>query len=78
MFDLNSLIAPGSGFALNQANGISDTGYITGAGTAPNGNAHAFLLIPTAIPEPSALVLLSTGAVGLLGYGAWRRSRPGA
>jgi hypothetical protein len=28
------------------------------------------------VPEPSGLVLLATGAVGLVGYGAWRRARP--
>jgi choice-of-anchor C domain-containing protein len=50
MVDLNSLIAPGSGFTLVQANGISDNGYITGVGIAPDGQMHAFLLIPA--PEP--------------------------
>jgi probable HAF family extracellular repeat protein len=57
MLDLNSLIAPGSGFTLQYATGISDTGYITGIGTAPNGFQHPFLLIP--VPEPSNLVLLA-------------------
>jgi probable HAF family extracellular repeat protein len=73
MLDLNSLIAPGSGFTLVQAYGISDTGYITGYGTAPNGQTHAFLL--TLVPEPSGWVLLGTGAVGLLGCAARRRAR---
>ena len=76
MLDLNDLIAPGSGFTLVQANGISDTGYITGFGKAPNGRTHAFLLSP--VPEPSALVLLGTGAVALLVCGARRRARPRA
>ena len=74
MLDLNSLIAPGSGFTLERANGMSDTGYITGFGTAPNGQTHAFLLTPTAVvPEPSGLILLGAGTVALLGCLARRR-----
>jgi hypothetical protein len=53
--------------------GISDTGYITGVGTAPDGSTHAFLLIP--VPEPCGLVLLGIGAVALLGYMTRRRAR---
>ena len=37
MLDLNSLIAPGSGFTLVSAYGISDTGYITGYGVTADG-----------------------------------------
>jgi probable HAF family extracellular repeat protein len=73
MLDLNNLIAPGSGFTLEVARGISDNGYIVGFGTAADGNQHAFLLIP--VPEPAGLVLLGTGAVALLGYAARRRAR---
>jgi probable HAF family extracellular repeat protein len=46
MLDLNDLIAPGSGLTLVEANGISDTGYIAGTGNTPDGQQHAFLLIP--------------------------------
>jgi probable HAF family extracellular repeat protein len=46
MFDLNNLIAPGSGLRLYNASGISDTGYITGSGSTSDGSLHAFLLIP--------------------------------
>ena len=65
MLDLNSLIAPGSGFTLEVAYGISDNGYIAGVGGSPNGQLHAFLLTP--VPEPAGLVLLGTGLLGLPG-----------
>jgi hypothetical protein len=65
--------AIGSGFTLLSANGISDSGYITGQAFAPDGQTHAFLLTP--VPEPAGLVLLGTGAVALLGYRSWRRAR---
>jgi probable HAF family extracellular repeat protein len=78
MFDLNSLIAPGSGFTLVRASGISDTDYITSYGIAPDGLDHGFLLIPLSVPEPAGLVLLGTGAVALLGHVARRRARPRA
>jgi hypothetical protein len=48
------------------ANGINGAGQIVGT------------FAVGVVPEPSGLVLLLTGAVGLLGYGAWRRARPRA
>jgi probable HAF family extracellular repeat protein len=76
MLDLNSLIAPGSGYTLLHAYGISDTGYITGDALTPNGQIHAFLLTPLAlVPEPCGRVLLGTGALAPLGYLARRRTR---
>jgi probable HAF family extracellular repeat protein len=76
MLDLNSLIAPGSGFTFGIPHGISDTGYIIGSGPGFENFSHAFLLIP--VPEPCGLVLLGTGAVALLGYTVRRRARPRA
>ena len=58
----------------SSATSINDAGQIVGYYNS--GYDHGFLA--TAVPEPSALVLLGIGAVGLLGYGAWRRSRPRA
>jgi probable HAF family extracellular repeat protein len=45
LVDLNSLIPPGSGWILIQANGINDSGQITGFGRH-NGTPRAFLLSP--------------------------------
>jgi probable HAF family extracellular repeat protein len=43
--DLNTLIPAGSGWTLEQANGINDRGQIVGAGLH-NGALHAYLLTP--------------------------------
>lgn len=44
--DLDTLIPSGSGWTLEQANGINDRGQIVGAGLH-NGSTHAFLLTPS-------------------------------
>ncbi len=46
MVDLNAFVPPGSDLTLNEAVFINDRGEISGFGTLPNGDQHAFLLIP--------------------------------
>jgi probable HAF family extracellular repeat protein len=57
-------ILPGGTFS--QGFAVNDSGQVVGYGDTTN------------VPEPSGLVLLGTGAIGLLGYWAWRRTRPRA
>ena len=46
MVDLNALVPPGSKMHLVEAEYINDRGEIAGFGVLPNGDGHAFLLIP--------------------------------
>jgi len=46
MFDLNTLISPGSKLNLDFPTIINDRGEIAGQGQLPDGDIHAFLLIP--------------------------------
>jgi probable HAF family extracellular repeat protein len=57
--DLNTLIAPGSGWNLLSAEGINDAGDIVGFGTF-QGSSRAFLLT---IPSPGAAIVLGLGAM---------------
>ncbi|MEI8194356.1 MAG: hypothetical protein WCI73_00450 [Phycisphaerae bacterium] len=68
MIDLNSVIEPSLGWTLDSANAINDVGQIVGYGLI-NGQTHAFLLTPVAVPEPSALfsVLVPLGICGAFG-----------
>ncbi len=74
MLDLNSLIAPTSGWILGSAVDVNDLGQVVGYGTDPNGNLSAFLLTP--VPEPSSSALAAMGAVAFAGYLARRARRP--
>ena len=71
MQDLNSLIDPASGWMLQSAAGINDSGEIVGVGTDPVGNSEGFLLTPT--PEPHSAALLLAGAFCLLAFARRRR-----
>jgi probable HAF family extracellular repeat protein len=69
MYDLNSLILPGSTLVLQNAIGISDTGYITGtAYDSLDGRIHFYLLTPNA-PVPEASTTISFGLLIALGLG---------
>lgn len=59
--DLNELIDPALGWTLSTAHCISDNGWIVGEGINPDGESHAFLLVP----EPATVLLLGMGAVML-------------
>lgn len=63
--ELNTLIEPGSGWNLIDAQGISDSGYIVGYGSIGGVN-HVYLLTPTAVPEPATLAVLGLGVAALL------------
>jgi probable HAF family extracellular repeat protein len=62
MKDLNTLIDSSSGWTLQYAQDINNTGQIAGAGLI-NGHSHAFLLTP--VPEPSTCMLLGSTLLGL-------------
>lgn len=66
--DLNSLIAPGSGWTLTNAFGINDNGQIVGGGTDASGRQRAFILEPlAAIPENPTAPAFELQPVGTLG-----------
>ncbi len=58
MTDLNSLIDPALGWALNVANAVNDKGQIVGLGINAAGQSHAFLLTPPPV-SPTSLVPLT-------------------
>ena len=59
--DLNTLIAPNSGWDLWSARDINDNGWIIGQGTY-NGAITTYLARPTdAVPEPASMTILALG-----------------
>lgn len=57
-YNLNHLIAPGSGYTLTSARSINDRGWIAGTAFKPGIHARGYLLIP--VPEPATFWLLAT------------------
>ncbi|HEX4590182.1 MAG TPA: PEP-CTERM sorting domain-containing protein, partial [Gemmataceae bacterium] len=72
--DLNGLLQSNpTGMTLIEAFGINDSGLIVGYGIV-GGAEHAFVLTPTAVPEPGTLALCGLG-LGGLAVRTWRRRR---
>jgi probable HAF family extracellular repeat protein len=71
MLDLNNLIDPALGVTLDNATGINDNGQIVA-----NGDDHAYLLTPVAVPEPGTLTLFG-GLLLAVAYRARKRLRRG-
>jgi probable HAF family extracellular repeat protein len=59
--NLNTLIDPAGGWTLVNAYDINASGWIVGKGTNPQGEKHAFLLVP----EPATFALLGMGILCL-------------
>ena len=71
-YDLNSFIPANSGWHLQSATGINESGQITGWGRY-NNHCLAYLATPVPpIPEPSGLLVLGGGMIGFIGI---RRKR---
>ena len=60
MIDLNSLLPAGSGWSLQVATAINDSGLVVGFGINPEGQQDAFLMDTT--PEPASMALFGAGA----------------
>ena len=73
MYNLNDFLPQDSGWHLQYATGINESGYIVGWGTI-NQSQHGFLMKPNSnvVPEPTTMALFG---IGLLGAGIARKRR---
>jgi probable HAF family extracellular repeat protein len=58
------LTGSGTGWVLDEVNGINDLGQIVGRGYY-NDEYRGFILSPVAVPEPTTLALMSLGLIGI-------------
>lgn len=70
MVDLNSLISTNSGWVIQEAYSINDSGQILCEGQSNSGLFHSFIL---QVPEPSVSSLLIFGSAGIMMYHRKRR-----
>lgn len=63
--DLNSLLAPGSGWKLASAHAITDAGQIAGYGQNPQGFPHGFVMFPVLASVADAKALADGASTGL-------------
>jgi probable HAF family extracellular repeat protein len=71
---LDTLLPPGSDWVLVEAFDINTRGQITGAGIF-DGQGRAYLLTPTAIPEPGSATFVTIGLAAVTGLVHHRRRR---
>jgi probable HAF family extracellular repeat protein len=73
MLDLSSLVVnPMAGLTLMAGEAINDSGQIAVYAVNADGGGQGVLLTP--VPEPSTVILIGIGTMGLVGYG-WRRHK---
>lgn len=65
VLDLNAFVPADSDLTLNEAVFINDRGEITGFGSFPNGDTHAFVLIPCAADESDGCQDANVGAASV-------------
>jgi len=64
VYDLNDFLEPDSGWTLQGAYDINDSGKIVGYGRYNGVNYYGFLLTP--VPEPATMCLLAVGSLAML------------
>jgi len=72
MKDLNDYLPSNSGWILNDAWDIDNSGVIIGLGEF-NGQTRSFIMTPTIVPEPVSSILFITGGILLAGRRCIRR-----